>query len=96
MKRRAVRSMMGVLLLVLCLCGQGMGRTRAGSRGPAPAVAMRARRWHGYWRRTLPLWGGVYLGTLMGVLAMAVWLHRDGATAAPAQGAETTGEDALP
>lgn len=85
MKRRAVRNIMGALLLALCLCGQGMGRTRVGSRAPAPAAAMRAHRWHGYWRRTLPLWGGVYLGTLMGVLAMGIWLHRVGSAASPAE-----------
>lgn len=46
---------------------------------------MRARRWHSYWRRTLPLWGGVYLVTLLGVLSVGTYLNRLDADTMPQQ-----------
>jgi hypothetical protein len=71
-----------MLLIFTSLMGWGAARTRPVLH-PSPATrhtqeqpVMRARRWHSYWRRTLPLWGGVYLVTLLGVLSVGTYLNR--------------------
>lgn len=85
MNRSAARRLLGMTVLALCLSGEGISRTRLPQRSsgavktaeaqPAAEVA-RMQRWHRYWRRMLPLWGGMYLVTLLGVLSIGTYLHR--------------------